>query len=448
MILTPHDSTLLAIAGAAIVGLALLVAVAGFHPLVALIVASLVLGLGAGVPPEATAAAFQKGFGETLGSVGAVLGLGAVLGRLMAESGAADRIVAAATRHTPPRAVPWAMAGAAFVVGVPTFFEVGVVLLLPMILAASRRAGGSVLRVAIPALAALSVLHGLLPPHPAPLLCAAAFHADLGATMALGLLVALPTAAIAGPLFGLWIARRIAPHPPDALATGTHSDSSGARGSAAVAWASIALPVGLMAARSVATLTGAQGQAALVAKFVGHPLVAMLVSVVVAGSAFAGGRGAGGRAVTELVGESLASIGGVVMIIGAGGGFKQTLVESGVGATIAKAAQAASLSPLVLAWTVSAMIRLATGSATVATVTASGILAPVLPALDHTSPALLTLAVGAGSVFFSHVNDAGFWLVKECFGMTVGETLRSWSLMETLVSVVALAGVLVAARVF
>jgi GntP family gluconate:H+ symporter len=431
LIWTGHDTALLAIAGAATLGLVLLIVLARLHPLVALVIASLALGLGSGLPAESAALAFQKGFGDTLGSVGVVLGLGAMLGRLMAESGAADRIVSVVVGPAPPRIVPWAMAGAALVIGIPMFFEIGVVLLMPMMIAAARRTGGSLLRVGIPALAALSVLHGLLPPHPAPLLCAGVLHADLGATMGLGLLVALPTVALAGPVFGAWIARRIDPRPPETFAVVSAIDETVRdRSSAGVAFATIVLPVVLMVGRTIVTLTGARGPAAQVAAFVGHPVVAMLGSVVVAGIAFGRTRGVGARRVAALLGESLGPIGAIVLIIGAGGGFKQTLIESGVGATIAKAAHGSSMSPLLLAWLVAATIRVATGSATVATVSASGIIAPIVPSLDHASPALLTLAIGAGSLFLSHVNDAGFWLVKECFGMSVGETLRSWSTME------------------
>jgi GntP family gluconate:H+ symporter len=455
---TGHDSALLAIAGGATLGLVLLVAVVRLHPLIALVVASLALGLGSGLAPESAALAFQKGFGDTLGNVGVVLGLGAMLGRLMAESGAADRIVGVVVGRAPPRAVPWAMAGAALVIGIPMFFEIGVVLLMPMMLAAARRSGGSLLRVGIPALAALSVLHGLLPPHPAPLLCAGVLHADLGATMGLGLLVALPTVALAGPVFGMWIGRRIDPHPPEALggaAPSSGAGDSGSSSSAGVAFATIVLPVALMLGRTVVALTGAQGPPAHVASFVGHPIVAMLTAVVVAGFAFSRARGVGSGRVAALVGESLGPIGAIVMIIGAGGGFKQMLIDSGVGGAIAKAAHGSSMSPLLLAWLVAATIRVATGSATVATVSASGIIAPIVSSassassaasLGHESPALLTLAIGAGSLFFSHVNDAGFWLVKECFGMSVGETVRSWSAMETIISVFALGCIFVLAR--
>ena len=450
---TGHDSALLAIAGGATLGLVLLIAVVRLHPLIALVIASLALGLGSGLAPESAALAFQKGFGDTLGNVGVVLGLGAMLGRLMAESGAANRIVAIVVGRAPPRAVPWAMAGAALVIGIPMFFEIGVVLLMPMMLAAARRSGGSLLRVGIPALAALSVLHGLLPPHPAPLLCAGVLHADLGATMGLGLLVALPTAALAGPVFGTWIGRRIDPHPPEALAGPVPSSNAGATGSSAgVAFATIALPVVLMVGRTVVALTGARGPLAHAASFVGHPIVAMLTAVVASGFAFSRARGVGARRVAAIVGESLGPIGAIVMIIGAGGGFKQMLIDSGVGGAVAKAAQGSSMSPLLLAWLVAATIRVATGSATVATVSASGIIAPIVSSassaesLGHASPALLTLAIGAGSLFFSHVNDAGFWLVKECFGMSVGETVRSWSAMETIVSVFALGCIFVLAR--
>lgn len=420
------------------IGLVVLIGAAKVHAFIALILAGLGLGLGAGLPVTQTLSTFQKGFGETIGGVGVVLALGTMLGKLLTDSGGAERLVSALVDRAGARTLPWAMAAAAMIVGIPMFFEVGLVLLMPMIVLVSQRTGGSVLRVGLPALAALSILHGLVPPHPAPLLAAGVLGADLGTTMGLGLVVAIPTVALAGPVFGAWIAKRIDPTPAPLIGPGTAGAHPRCGPGPFAAGGAILLPVLLMLLRSAADLAGATGAASQVVRLAGHPMVALLVAVGAA--VFILGYRPGGDLgrVPSLLGESLAPIAGIVMIIGAGGGFKETLIESGVGGALAKAAESASLSPLLLGWLVAVSIRVATGSATVATVGASGVLAPMVPSLGHTSRPLLALSIGAGSLFFSHVNDAGFWMVKEYFGMSIGETLRSWSTMETLLSVGAL----------
>jgi GntP family gluconate:H+ symporter len=350
------------------------------------------------------------------------------------------------------RRLAWAMALIAMVIGIPLFFEVGVVLLMPVILLMARRSGVSIVRVGIPALAGLSVMHGLVPPHPGPLIAVNALDADLGHTMGLGLLLAVPTVIVAGPLFGGWIGRRVSPEPPPGLLDQlTRAQAAPPAGPPrfGVTLATILLPVALMLGRSVADVALPKGSAARAwVDFAGDPLVALLASVIVATFTFGYLRGFTRRRVEVVLATSLGPIAGIVMIIGAGGGFKQLLIAAGIGTSIGKAAASSAVSPLLLAWLIAVGIRLATGSATVATVTASGLMAPILKSLPGaTSAPLAALAVGAGSLFFSHVNDAGFWLVKEYFGMTVGETLATWSAMETILSVVGLVLVLAAAVV-
>ncbi|HZU84955.1 MAG TPA: gluconate:H+ symporter [Polyangiaceae bacterium] len=442
-----HDLWLLGCAAAGIAGIVVLVTVAEIHPFIALIAGSAWVGLSAGAPAEDVVATFQRGVGETLGGVGVVVALGTMLGKLVAESGAADRIVSVVVARAGARGLPWAMALVAMLVGMPMFFEVGLVLLMPVIAVMSRRTGASILRVGIPALAALSVCHGLVPPHPGPLIAAAALHADVGHTILVGLIVAVPTVALAGPLFGAWCARRMDPRPPATLVDElSRREQDGEPPPFGVALATILLPVALMVARSGVEVAGARGRPPWsVVAALGHPVSAMALSVVVAMWTLARSRGTTPRALRDMLAGSLAPIAGMLMIIGAGGGFKQTLVDSGVGAAMAHAAQRSNAPGLVLGWLIAAVIRVATGSATVATVTASGIMAPLAAGLPPAGAPLLALSIGSGSLFFSHVNDAGFWLVKECFGMSVGETVRSWSTMETIISVVALACVLLLA---
>ena len=436
---TGHDTRLVVCAVAGIALVVLLTAVLKLHPFLALIAGSLLVAFTASVPVAAILPAFESGVGSTLGDIGVIVALGAMLGKLLVDSGGADRLVGAIIDRVGPRYAPWAMLLGAMVVGLPMFFETALVLLIPIIYLAWQRIGGSILRIGIPALAGISVLHGLIPPHPGPLIAVNALHASIGDTLGLGVLVAIPTAAIAGPLFGSWIARRIRPNPPQRLAA-QYSAEAASRGgdgvpSVPVTLSVVLLPVAVMLARTVVDVTtNAASQAHRVADFVGDPIIALCLAVVAALVLFRFERVRAGA----VLADALPPIAGILLIIGAGGGFKQVLITTGLADSIGKAAHDSHLSMLLLAWLVAVAIRLATGSATVATVTASGIIAPIAATSTGTSTALLALAVGSGSLFFSHVNDAGFWLVKEFFGMDVKQTLKSWSVMETVLSCVSI----------
>jgi GntP family gluconate:H+ symporter len=448
---TPHDTALLAWAAGSIALVVVLITVFRVHAFLALLLGSGFVGLGSGLRVAQVITEFENGFGSTLGSVGILVALGAMLGRLLADSGGADRIVDTILAWAGERRLSWAMTLIAMLLGLPLFFEVGVVLLMPVILLMARRSGASIVYVGIPALAGLSVMHGLVPPHPGPLIAVAALQADLGHTIGLGLLIAVPTVVVAGPLFGAWVGRRVSPEPPRGLVEQLARDraGSGSPPGFGVTLATILLPVALMLGRSLADLALPKASAARSwIDFVGDPLVALLASVIVAMFTFGYRRGFSRKQVETVLATSLGPIAGIVFIIGAGGGFKQMLIAAGIGTAVAKAAAASAVSPILLAWLIAVGIRLATGSATVATVTASGLMAPILKTLPGgVSAPLVALAVGSGSLFFSHVNDAGFWLVKEYFGMTVGETIRTWSVMETILSVVGLLLVLVAGLV-
>ena len=459
------------------------------HPFLALIGGSAVLGLVAGFGPTPTVEAFTKGVGSTVGGVGLLIALGAMVGGLLADSGGADRIVQTIVDKVPTGALPWAMAGAAALVGIPLFFEVGVVLLVPIVLLVARRTNLPVIWVGIPALAGLSVLHGFVPPHPGPLVAIDALGADLGTTLALGLLIAIPCVIIAGPVFGSFITKYVpikAPalldrstvgggsagadadlddrpagrhgggditH-PDADATGTRAGTGGPdtdapspgttrRPGFGITVFTVLLPVLLMLARAIGEVFLTEGSTPRqFLEVIGNPVVALLAGVIVGMFTLGLGSGMDRSRVSGSVGGALPAIAGILLIVAAGGGFKQTLIDAGVGDVIANAADGANISVLVLGWLVAVGIRLATGSATVATITAAGIVTPLAADLDKPGLALLVLAIGAGSLFFSHVNDAGFWLVKEYFGMTVGQTIKTWSVMETIISVVGLVCVL------
>lgn len=434
---------------AALVGIALIVVLitwAKLHPFLSLTIGALATGMIAGMPVGAVVTSFTGGFGSTMGGVGILVALGAIYGKLLADSGGADRIVDTLVARATPRTLPWIMGLIGAIIGLPMFFEVGLVLLVPVIILVARRSGISLMRIAIPTLAGLSAMHGLVPPHPGPLAAIDALGANLGITLAFGVIVAVPAIVIAGPLFAP-LAARWAPVPVPALFLSAEDEGTAAsrRPSFAATLGSILLPVALMLLKAVADIA-APGSADLwktVLDFLGTPVIALLIAVLVGFLVLGRGAGFDRARLNTTVGSSLGPIAAILLIVGAGGGFKQVLIDTGIGAVIASFVAGSSVSVLLLAWMVAALIRVATGSATVATITAAGILQPLTESLDQPMVALLVLAIGSGSLFLSHVNDAGFWLIKEYFGLSIGQTLRSWTVLECLISVVGLLGVLV-----
>ncbi|MEU0809401.1 gluconate:H+ symporter [Streptomyces sp. NPDC005970] len=440
-------------AGHAQLGIAVLVGIAvivllitkfKLHAFLSLTIGSLALGAVAGAPLDKAIASFTTGLGSTVAGVGVLIALGSILGKLLADSGGADEIVDTILAKANNRTMPWAMALIAGIIGLPLFFEVGMVLLIPVVLLVAKRGNYSLMRIGIPALAGLSVMHGLVPPHPGPLAAIDAVKANLGVTLALGVLVALPTVVIAGPLFARVAARWVDVTPPDRLIPARPSEELKRRPGFGITVATVLLPVVLMLGKALVDIVvddpanGVQR----VADVVGSPLIALLAAVIV--GMFTLGRAAGFTKdrLTSTVETSLAPIASILLIVGAGGGFKATLVDIGVGQMIMDVSKDWNVSALLLGWLIAVGIRLATGSATVATISAAGLMGPLAADMSTTHTALLVLAIGAGSLFFSHVNDAGFWLVKEYFGMSVGQTVRTWSVMETIISVVSLGFVL------
>lgn len=430
---------------ATLLGIGVIVALiiaAKVHPFLALTGGALTVGVVAGVDVETAIASFTTGFGTTAAGVGILIALGAMFGKLLADSGGADQIVDTIIGHAAPRALPWAMAVVGAIIGLPMFFEIGLVLLMPVIYLVARRSGQSLVTIGIPALAGLSAMHGLVPPHPGPLTAIDYLGADLGTTLALGVAVAIPTVIIAGPVFGI-VGRYVvveAPHRFEA----TDQEDLPVRPSFVVTLASVLLPVVLMMGKALADIfiDDATDPLRRTLDVLGTPLIALALAVVVGMFTLGLGSGMGRDGVSKSLESSLPGVAGILLIVAAGGGFKQSLVDTGIGTIVAERVADSNISVLVLAWFVAVLIRLATGSATVATVTASGLLAPLTAQLSGGEVSLMVLAIGAGSVFFSHVNDAGFWLVKEYFGMSVGQTLKTWSAMETLLSVSGLVFVL------
>jgi GntP family gluconate:H+ symporter len=424
----------------AILGLILLITRWRVHPFIALTLAAGFLGLTSGMPVDLVMKSFQDGFGGVLGFVGIVLGLGTMLGKMMAESGGADRIARTLIDAFGKERVHWAMMFAAFLVGIPLFFEIGFVLLIPLVFIVARRTGVSLIRIGIPLLAGLSVVHGLVPPHPGPLLAIGVFGADIGKTIFYGLIVGLPTAMIAGPIFGKFISKYVPGEAsPELLEQLAREPEARELPGFGVTLLTVLLPVGLMLLKTFADV--ALDEKNIVRQwmdFIGHPITALLAALLLSLYTFGYARGFTSKQIMKFVDDSLAPTAAIVLIIGAGGGFKQMLVASGVGNAIGHMALNAQVSPILLAWLVAGLIRIATGSATVATITGAGIVAPLATMVPGVNRELLVLATGAGSLILSHVNDAGFWLVKQYFNMTVAETFKTWTVMETLISVVGI----------
>jgi GntP family gluconate:H+ symporter len=458
---------------AALAGIALivvLITVAKLHPFLALIFGGLTVGIVAGVNIGDVLESFADGFGTTAAGVGVLIALGAMFAKLLADSGGADEIVDTIVGHASPRALPWAMALVGAIIGLPMFFEIGLVLLMPVIYLVARRSQLSLVTVGIPALAGLSAMHGLVPPHPGPLTAIDLLGADLGITLALGVAVAIPTVIVAGPLFGKLAGRWVVLDVPDRFDADDFSGNGGAgaaageveaggsgtatqtatrtqrqRPSFGVTLFSVLLPVALMMGKALVDIFIDDENNLLRQTFdiIGRPLMALLIAVVV--GMFTLGRGAAMTRdqIAKCLETSLPPVAGIILIVAAGGGFKQVLVDTGIGTKLAEWATAAHISVILLAWVLAVLIRLATGSATVATITASSLMLGLVEGMSTGEISLIVLAVGAGSVFFSHVNDAGFWLVKEYFGMSIGQTIKTWSMMETVLSVTGLVLVLV-----
>ena len=436
---------------ATLVGIAVivvLITVVKLHPFLALIFGGLTVGIVAGENVQTVLKSFTDGFGSTAASVGILIALGAMFAKLLADSGGADEIVDTIVGHASPRALPWAMALVGAIIGLPMFFEIGLVLLIPVIYLVARRSQLSLITVGIPALAGLSAMHGLVPPHPGPLTAISLLHADLGITLVLGVAVAVPTVIVAGPLFGKLAGRWVVVEPPDTF----NADEFARRGdteerrrpSFGITLASVLLPVILMMGKALVDIFIVQKNNVVRQVFdtLGTPLIALLLAVVVGIFTLGVGTGMSRDELTKCIEGSLPPVAGIILIVAAGGGFKQVLVDSGIGTLLADWAKNAHISVILLAWVLAVLIRLATGSATVATITASSLMLGLVAGMSTGQVALVVLAVGAGSLFFSHVNDAGFWLVNQYFRLTVWQTIKTWSLMETVLSVVGLALVL------
>lgn len=452
--MTPLDIELLVTALVSVLILvALIVSRIKMHPLLALLVVSVGVGFATGMEPDNIAAQLINGAGKTLGAVGVVIALGAMLGKILADAGITEQIAEAILKRTSDRMIPWAMMLVAFVVGIPMFFEVGLVIMLPLIFSVARKLegngrfkGSSYVYVGVPVISALAAMHGMVPPHPGPLTAIAALKTSVGPTMLYGFLAAIPAMILGGPLYGAFISPRMNTKPDQALLdqfTLAEQKPGKDRSSVALGVFAALLPAILMLAHAIAELVLPKGSAILnIAGFLGNPLIAMLLGVLFASGALVLARGGEAEKLRGSLGASLKPIASIIMIIAGGGAFQQMLTSAKVGDAIVHLTQQVAFPPLLLGWLIAMLLSVSTGSATVGIVGAAGLLAPLAGADASLNLPLLALSIGCGSLFFNYANHAGFWMVKESFGMSMGDATKTISVVQSIVAVVGLIVVL------
>ncbi|WP_297695090.1 gluconate:H+ symporter [uncultured Eudoraea sp.] len=424
-----------------IVLLFILIAKFKLNAFITFIIVSLFVGIAEGMKLESVVESIQNGIGNTLGFLVMILGFGAMLGKLVADSGAAQRITSKLVSKFGIKNIQWAVVLTGFIVGIPMFYSVGFVILIPLVFTVAAATGLPLLYVGLPMLASLSVTHGYLPPHPAPTAITIMFNADLGKTLVYGIIVAIPAIIIAGPLFSRTI-KNIKATPLKEFVNPRVLEDHEMPGLGISIFTAL-LPIILIAAATLADLFLPEDfYLSPIIFFLGNPVIAMLIAVLVAIYTLGLARG---KKMPEIMGSVSSSISGitlVLLIIAGAGALKQVLVDSGVSDYIANMLKGSTISPLLLAWFIATVIRVCVGSATVAGLTAAGIVLPMVSNPDVNAE-LMVLAIGSGSLMLSHVNDGGFWLFKEYFNLSVKDTLRTWTVMETTVGVMGLIGVLI-----
>jgi Gnt-I system high-affinity gluconate transporter len=420
--------------------LILLISWGRLNAFIAFLLVSLLGGWLLGIPVVDLTKSVKKGIGDMLGELIIIICLGAMLGKLVAESGAAQKISDVLLKTFGQKNIQWAMMLTGFIVGIPLFYNVGFVLLVPLLFSVVYRTGLPAVYVGIPMLAALSVTHGFLPPHPAPAALVTQFNANLGLTLLYGIAIAVPTTLLAGPVFAKTLKTiksaplqtfQAKPLPAEQLPGAANS------------FLSALLPVILLLATTAISFFG---QINFVGKnilaFMGDSVIVMLISLLTATFSLGIANGKSMKTITEFYGDAVKDVSLILLIVAGAGALKQVLIDSGVSSEIGAMLQGFAVNPLILGWLIAAVIRVCVGSATVAGLTAAGIVAPVA-IQSGAEPNLMVLSVGAGSLVFSHVNDSGFWMYKEYFNLSIKDTFRSWTMMETIVAVAGLAGVLV-----
>ena len=433
---------------------ALIVSRIKMHPLLALLIVSVGVGFATGMAPESIVKHLVDGAGKTLGAVGVVIALGAMLGKILADAGTTEQIADAILRRASDRMIPWAMTLVAFVVGIPMFFEVGLVVMLPLIFSVARKIeskgrvkGSAYVYVGVPVISALAAMHGMVPPHPGPLTAIASLKTSVGPTMLYGFLAAIPAMILGGPLYGAFMSPRMSTRPDQALLdqfTLTEKATDGRQPGVGTGVLAALLPAILMLVHASAETVLPKGSTALhVASFLGNPLIAMLLGVLFAIVALVVSRGGDTEKLRGALGNSLKPIASIIMIIAGGGAFQQMLTSAKVGDAIVHLTQQLAFPPLILGWLIAMLLSVSTGSATVGIVGAAGLLAPLAGSDATLNLPLLALSIGCGSLFFNYANHAGFWMVKESFGMTMSEATKTISVVQSIVAVVGLLMVLI-----
>jgi Gnt-I system high-affinity gluconate transporter len=426
----------------AILLLILLVAYFKIDTFISFLLVSIGLGIAVGMDIHRISSAITKGIGNTLGPLVIILGFGAMLGKLVADSGAAQQITASLTKVFGTKNIQWGMALAGLIIGIPLFYTAGFIVVVPLIFAIAATTRLPLLYVGVPMLAALSVAHGFLPPHPSPTAIAEQLHASISKTLIYGIIIAIPVISLAGPLFAKTL-KRYHPNPSNDIFQIKAMPENELPG-LGISLMTALMPVILLAVTAIilyfVSPTGFVGKAM---GFIGDPNIAMLLSVLIAIYFLGMKRGNKIPVIMKQLEDAFKSISVILLIIAGSGIFMQIMSDGGVSVYIGQLLKDMQLSPLILGWLIAAIIRVCIGSATVAGLTTVGIMLPILGVHEHIHPELMVLSIGAGSLMFSHVNDGGFWLFKEYFNLTIKETFLTWTMMETIVSVAGLAGVLI-----
>ncbi len=435
------DSGLILTAVAGIFFLLFLVMKVKLHAFVALLLVSLLVGVTAGMPLIGVIESIQKGMGSTLGFVAVVVGLGAMFGQMLQVSGGAERLAQTLLQRFGEDKAQWSLGLTGFLVAIPVFFDVGFIILVPLIYGLAQKTGRSLLYYGIPLLAGLAVTHSFVPPTPGPIAVANLLGADLGWVILFGALAGIPAMIVAGPLFGRWIAKRIHVGVPDYMQL-TPIPADRELPSFLTVAGIILVPLALILINTVTNvMLPKDDPIRTVLGFLGHPFVALLIATLLAFTLLGTRRGYTRDEVQSIATKALEPAGIIILVTGAGGVFKQVLVDSGVGQVLGNMMAGSALPPIVLAFMIAALVRVAQGSATVAMITAAGLIAPLATTLNLQGPVLglLVISIAAGATILSHVNDSGFWLVNRYFGLDVKDTLKSWTVMETLIALIGFA---------
>lgn len=448
--MTGDGTTLILLTLGSVILLLALILVGKMHAFLALLLSSMALGLATGMEPVKVLDSIKAGMGNALGFIAIVIALGAMLGRFLEHSGGGKVLAGWFLDRFGKERAAWAVLAGAFIVGLPIFFDVGFIILVPIVWNLGRESKKSILFYGLPVACALTVTHALVPPHPAPAAAAQLLDADLGRTIVLGILLSIPMVIVGGIGYGTWVARKIfVPVPPiaESFAKDTEKEPDHfPPPSVSSVVTVLLLPIGLIFAATIADMTGATGKSALA--FAGHPFTALMIAMFLALWLFGFRRGLDREQVTKMATGSLAPIASLLLITGGGGSFKQVIIDCGVGPYAGDLLASSGISLLLVAYLIAVVLRVAQGSATVAIITAAGIVAPIAKSVPGYTPEMIVLAMACGGTMLSHVNDSGFWIVNQYLGMTVPQTLKSWSVMKVITSLTGIAIVMAAQAIF